>query len=307
MAVAFLLPRSFVIVGLLLGELARATAGEPLPPAERAEIYSRATNQFAEAIFYKPIHGTNSDLAFDLAPLLIEEAAATTHRSPGPTNDAGRGQFGALGISNSLPIVDRSRPAIYWTIDSAQLNGRAHTRISYAWCYSVDAPAKTNASLPVQGIRLTLDDHGPPAIWEMLADSSGAELIFVAQSLEHAAAAEFGNPLAGRRYSVERSLESAPNVVVPRVIDDGPMAMGPIVYLSAATHDVGTIICRCMPAQVKKLLDTRTYDLASSESAEPELLLHKTRLQRLSRPAFWPGEAQSRNGLEQCLRLPRTF
>ena len=78
----------------------------------------------------------------------------------------------------------------------------------------------------MQGIRITLNSAGQPAIWEVLADGSGAELIFVSQSLEAAALAEFGKPLPGRRYAIERSVEEAPSVVVARVIDDGPMAHG---------------------------------------------------------------------------------
>jgi len=45
------------------------------------------------------------------------------------------------------------------------------------------------------------------------------------------------------------------------VIDDGPVAMGPIVYLIAGTHSVSTLICRCMPAQAGKILSTSSYEL----------------------------------------------
>ena len=104
-------------------------------------------------------------------------------------------------------------------------------------------------ALPRQGIRITLDARSQPAAWEVLTDTSGLRLIFVSQSLEAAAAAEFGKPLQGRRYAIERDLGQAPGVVVPRVVDDGPVAMGPIVYLCEGTRNVSTVICRCMPAQ----------------------------------------------------------
>ena len=126
----------------------------------------------------------------------------------------------------------------------------------------------------MQGIRITLNSAGQPVIWEVLADSSGAELFFVSQNLEAAAMAEFGKPLPGRRYAIERSVEAAPDVVVARVIDDGPVAMGPIVYLSAGTRAVSTLICRCMPAQARKLLATSTYDLAAIPGRFDELAHH---------------------------------
>src|SRR5512143_4089936 len=46
-----------------------------------------------------------------------------------------------------------------------------------------------------------------------------------------------------------------------RALDDSPVVMGPIVYLSAGSRAVSTLICRCMPAQAKKLVSTSTYDL----------------------------------------------
>jgi hypothetical protein len=72
---------------------------------------------------------------------------------------------------------------------------------------------------------------------------------------------EFGPPLPGRTYSVERSLADAPKVVVARVLDDGPMPMGPMVYLSAGSRNVSTVLCRCMRAQAKNLAGTYTYEL----------------------------------------------
>jgi hypothetical protein len=148
----------------------------------------------------------------------------------------------------------------------------------------------------VQGVRLTLNSVGRPAIWEVLEDSSGAGLVFVSQSLEAAAAARFGKALPGRRFAIERSTQAAPKVVVARVIDDGPVGMGPIVYLSAGTRTVSTLICRCMPAQVKTLRTTAAYDLLPLP-AIPRDLLPLT-------PGFWPGDVATDNRLEKWLRLP---
>ncbi len=159
----------------------------------------------------------------------------------------------------------------------------------------------------MQGIRITLNSAGQPALWEVLTDSSGAELIFVSHSLEAAALAEFGKPLPGRRYAIERSMEEAPNVIVARVIDDGPVAMGPMVYLSAGTRTVSTLICRCMPAQVRKLVATATYDLLPFQSGPTNSLITQANALLKERTAFWPGEHPGEERLEQCLRLPGAF
>jgi hypothetical protein len=209
--------------------------------------------------------------------------------------------------------LDQSRPAVYWQADTVQLARRGHLRFSYVWCYSISESYGSNrgpgaeSGLALQGIRITLNSAGRPALWEVLADSSRAELIFVSHSLESAALAEFGKPLPGRHYAIECSVEKAPNVIVARVIDDGPVAMGPIVYLSAGTRTVSTLICRCMPVQVKKLLATGTYDLLPFQSGPTDSLITQARTLLNERTAFWPGEHPGGDRLEKCLRLPATF
>jgi hypothetical protein len=161
--------------------------------------------------------------------------------------------------------------------------------------------------LPLQGIRTTLNAAGQPVIWEVLADSSRAKLFFVSQTLETAAVAEFGKPLPGRRYAIERSVEAAPNVIVAQVIDDSPTPMGPIVYLSAGTRQVSTLICRCMPAQARKLLATGTYDLLPFQEASANSLIMQARVTLNEREGFWPGDDKSGKRLGACLRLPEVF
>jgi hypothetical protein len=161
--------------------------------------------------------------------------------------------------------------------------------------------------LALQGIRITLNTNGQPVIWEALADNFGAELIFVSQTLEAAALAEHGKPLPGRRYAIERSMKAAPRVIIARVIDDGPVAMGPFVYLSAGTRNVNTLICRCMPAQAKKLLSTSNYELLPLQEMTGQSLLTQTKLLAKKQTAFWPGDQRTDDRLERCLRLPSLF
>jgi hypothetical protein len=266
-----------------------------------AGICQRATNEFAEACFFKPAEAKTNDLAFTLAPLILQEV----NGAPEPLFRPDR--FGTLSLSNGLLALDRSRPAIYWQADTVRLKGKEHVRFAYVWCYALGASGQGESALALQGIRITLNSAGQPVIWEVLADSSGAELIFVSQSLEAAALAEFGKALPTRRYAIERSVEEAPNVVVARVIDDGPVAMGPFVYLSADTRTVSTLICRCMPAQAKKLLATSAYDLLPFPATAAQPLLTQAKVLVREPTAFWPGDQQRDVRLEHCLRLPSAF
>jgi hypothetical protein len=279
-----------------------------------AEIYQRATNEFAEAVFYKPAESEAKDLTFSLAPLILQEVNAAKEHLLLPD------RYGTLSVSNGAPVLDCLRPAIYWEADAVQINGKAFARFSYVWCYAPDAleservqgmtsgaSVQAKPGLPLQGIRITLNSAGQPGIWEVLADSSRAKLFFVSQNLEAAAMAEFGKPLPGRRFAAERSVEAAPDVVVARVIDDNAVAAGPIVYLSVGTRGVSTLICRCMSAQAKKLLATSTYDLLPFHNASTNSLVMQARLVLRERAAFWPGDDTDGTKLEACLRLPKAF
>jgi hypothetical protein len=287
-------------------------------------VYARAANQFAAAMFFKPAAATNAGLASQLAPLIIQEvpdkqgSAASLRgvfgNSPS-VSDIPASSFvirhsslhSPPGAMNTVPGVDVPQSTVFFAADSVQFNGHAHARLSYQWCYSPSHPPGAPPALPRQGIRITLDSRGRPGVWEVLADTSGLRLIFVSQRLEAAAMAEFGKPLPGRRFAIERDLDQAPDVVVPRVIDDGPVAMGPIVYLSEGTRNVSTLICRCMPAQVKQLIATRTFDLTPLEGAVLDAFLATAGTASNAPPVLWPADSHGENGLDHCLRLPAGF
>jgi hypothetical protein len=248
------------------------------------------------------VPGTNSTPAADLAPLIIQEIKTGAKATVGQV-----GQFGTLNDSNGPATLDLARPAVYWEVDSVQINGKPHTQFTYQWCYSLKEQPDRRGSLSWQGVRITLDTQGRPAAWEVLADTSGARLIFVSESLEAAAVAEFGKPLAGRRYVVERGVDDVPGAIVPRLVDDGPIAMGPIVYLCAETHNVSTLICRCMPAQVKHLEATHGFDLHRFTSPLQEALLASPAAAPGAATAFWSAHGHGADGLETWLRLPKAF
>jgi hypothetical protein len=112
---------------------------------------------------------------------------------------------------------------------------------------------------------MTLGRRGYGVTWEILSSEAEGRMIYVSQPLEKAAAAEFGTPLPGRSFSVEPRLEEHPDVVVPRVVGDGPQPMGPFVYLDAAALNVTTLICRCEPSQIGEVPISTHYALRRIE------------------------------------------
>jgi hypothetical protein len=257
---------TLALVGLCV--TACAPKRKPLTFEQRLAIYERSHLQFANAALFKPVEtGPTNTLGFKLAPLLLQEVVDT----------------------NKVAVA----PVVYFQEGTVQLNGSPHDQVTFVWNSPKPAGA-TGVQSTVQGIRITLSASGAPVIWEVLKDDSGAELTFVSQSVEAAALKPFGKPVAGRRFAIEASPETAPDAIVARVIEDGPVPMGPIVHLNAGSHNVSTLICRCMPTQAKNLLATGTYQLRPL--AESKL-----------RPPFGkPGEEAAAR-LQRNLRLPPGF
>ena len=222
----------------------RTTARPALDDDSRREVYERTDLDFEAGVLYKPAEGTAEGAAWTLAPLLIQEIRP------------GRG-------SNT---PDPSGPTIvYYRQSSLQMEGRDHTQWTYLW-------SRPDTEL-AQGIRMTLGEDGFPEVYEVMRDSSGARLIFVAVTLEEEAKDAFGAPLPGRRFAVEPSVEQAPDVVVGACLESGPTPLGPIVYVRERDGNVNTVICRCMPSRVISIPNSETYVLAPLDpGTAPETL-----------------------------------
>jgi hypothetical protein len=250
----------------------------------QAALRQRATNHFAQAFLIKPADAEGGPLHVQLAPLLMME-------KPGPR------------ASPQSPPTPSQNLTVYHLAGTVQIHGKLHARFAYVWHAPAEGDGKTARPDRWQGIRITLDSAGRPSIWEVLADSSGARLVFVADSLEQAAKTQFGLPEVGRTYAVERDGGQTPGLVVARTVEDGPAPMGPFVYTTAQRQDVAVVLCRCAPPQVGTIAGTGYYSLQPL-SAIPEQLADKAA--REGGLAFWPGD-EDRVTIDQLLRLPSSF
>lgn len=232
----------------------------PLAQENPRSLYDGDSLVFEAARLIKPLEETNAALAYALAPLLIQEVKGTNSVTP-------------------------SLREIFFWFGSTHLHGRENPQVSYWWQIeaeeispgarrTINPDGKQKSSL-LQGVRLTLGDSGHPEIYEILTDPSAIAQIYVAQSVEAAARAQFGPALLGRRFAIEAGLAAAPQVVVPRVIADAPAVMGPILYLRAGTHEVATLICRCMDSQARHLAGTGHYTLIATNP--PAAITDQTR------------------------------
>jgi hypothetical protein len=200
-------------------------------------VYDRTDLDLDAGFLFKPAEGTAEGDPWTLAPLLIREVRPEE-------------EVDAAGPPSGTAVV-------YYAPSTVGIGGSEYSQWSYLW----SDPAYPNT----QGIRITVGADGFPAIYEILRDSSGARLIFVAAAVEMRAGEAYGAAMPGRRFAVERSVEQAPDVVVGGVLESGPIPLGPFVYLWGESGNVDTVICRCMPSRVISIPSTTTYDLAPLE------------------------------------------
>lgn len=259
---------------------------------QRAAYHKQPELQFNNGMLLKPDPASSIDTT--LAPLLILEVRT----------DALPGQ-----ASTEQPVVADSDTGhswiVYWDSGEVHLNGRTHGQLMFFW--SAPAAPVREAGPRVEGIRITLDSSGHPVIWEVLSDRSAPRQIFVAESLEKRSRAEHGEPLPGRRFSIERAVDHQPSVVVSRILEDGPVPMGPVVYLEQRQRTIATLLCRCMPAQVQQIIESSNYQL---RSLKPLLKPSSESLSSSQQPTLapWILELQTTPGdLDSLLRLPKIF
>lgn len=212
-----------------------ATAAKPPAAQNREAIYRRVETIFDQAMLLKPVDPADSGSpAVKLTPLLICELAST----------------------NAADLQRVGLREVMFFENDVLVSGKAHQQISFVW--------KQRGGRR-QGIRITLNSGGLPAIWEVLDGGAPEAVVFVSQNLEAAAIREFGGALPGRRFAVERGVAETPDVVVARVNDDAPVAMGPIVHLDAQ-GEITSVNCRCMSTQARQLVATANYELKQSSA-----------------------------------------
>lgn len=273
--------------------------------AQREALRAEALTEFDTATFLKPDEsGCEIEASlFDLAPLILEQVDdkddnAGAHYFGGVTElttmlgpqawglPFPQGGPAARSEGRRQAWPETGRPAVYWKRSFVLLGGSEYDQVVYVWWHR---RRPDNRELgPHQGIRITLGTDGFPVAWEVLGLGDGVKRLFVSSTLEGAARDKFGGPLPGRSFAIERSVDNAPDAVVVRIIEDGPIPMGPYVYLAADAHEVTTLLCRCSPSQVSRIVETDYYSLLPLEYLEESDLDLPDMPDSLARCLRWP-------------------
>lgn len=240
---------ALALVGLgACGADAPASSGEPTDAA--AVLRARAEGRFVSVDFLKP-RSEDPEAGLDpyLAPIVYREVPSAGGSAQDPT------EFGAVELRGGELFVDGAQPTIYYWKDEAELGAARFEQLAFLWFRGA------GEGCAAQGVRVTFDQDGLPAILEPLADTSGLTPLFVTEHVEGAAGERFGPPLAGRAYSAEPDLATRPDVVVVRTLSRGPEPLGPMVYDPADGADVVNLHCRCNPSHIDGIRVTVEYAL----------------------------------------------
>jgi len=214
----------------------------PTVRQRKDELLARTLIEFDQARLYKPNEAGITGAAFNLAPLIMQENAPVSEGAAG-------------SLFEGIP------PTVYTTTSSSVLGGVPHEQVTYRWSCPHLAPIEGKEGLTVRWIRMTLGQDGFPLVWEVGDDTASANMLFLSEPLETAGREVFGGPLPGRRFSVERSIDETPETVVMGMVKDGPIPMGPYIYLASDGCAVTTVLCRCSPSQVNDIIESLYYDL----------------------------------------------
>lgn len=266
----------------------------------RQRVYERTKAEFDRAAFWKPWDSATAIAG--LAPLIVQQVIECSNR------DHTGARFGALvATASGSARVDTRRATVYFRKRAAKLGGVIRDQIEYVWFYASPAVPSGPDAIDFLVLRATLGEDGFPLVWEVDDSASrrdgDLQILFVADSLEALAMDAFGQPLPDRRYVIERNVADAPYTIVAKVLEDGPVPMGPYVYLSAEPPRVTTLLCRCSPSQVQAFTETGYYDLRPLNEIEDVLrrLPSRWALRLLSGDC----DTKDNRSLDETLRWPR--
>ncbi|MCH8913353.1 MAG: hypothetical protein IIA33_07265, partial [Planctomycetes bacterium] len=165
---ALLACSSLLLTSCATGRRMRTTVETP---ATHRQIYALGDLHWPDALYYKPA-GSVSDLDAYAAPLIVQEVQPA-------------GRIGRVRVDeNGRPAVEAGTPTVYYGRSRCTLDGREYEQLIFLWFYAPSVEPEWSSSLPVQGIRITLDSEGLPLLWETMATDQPARIIFASKRLE---------------------------------------------------------------------------------------------------------------------------
>ena len=245
------------------GKTARALLGAPfyIPAAIGAEIADAEATQramttdFEHVVRYEPPgaaqpgnaaeleNASIAQLAAWFAPVFVQQVDPSAAYA---REDDRIGRVCLEGTPENVTVrIDVGRPTVYWAHQQAKVGTRRYEQLVYVAWYprrpALEANDPSAGEIDGVVVRITLDRHHRPAVYEFVRSCGCYHTLWVAEFVEAAARAEFGTADGSRSYAVQRK-DVGRELFMPELVrDDGSRPRRPIVYVSAGEHLVLTI------------------------------------------------------------------
>lgn len=227
------------------------TAIPTCPAAEDAHPWrDRAEQSIDRAVFYKPDPACASADVIGMSPLIV---MARTSPSDGRSQRPPR--LTSVRVANAKLVPGDDPPSVFVVTRDVDIRGVIVRQWTFVWW-----------TLPGDGgdpvltvLRMTLDPRNRPMTWEAVDPRRATVGVFIARSLEQAAASTSGQGPRTRAPALQRG-QPDPPIELARVLADGPVPMGPMVY-GDDRGAVYSVACRCMPSQVRHITGNVYYHL----------------------------------------------
>lgn len=161
------------------------------------------------------------------------------------------------------------QPAVYWIYQKITIGGHEHVQLTYTAWYPAHPKMKAidleEADIDSCVLRVTLDDHNAPVLFETIAACGCFHKAFVEKWVEEASAKQFGAPERGKKYCVERIVKKDIDWEVAGIVDeprDRPRR--PVVFIKAGDHKVLGMGSTAR-LRVPQNADTRRYAMTDYE------------------------------------------
>lgn len=291
--------RTWLVTALICLSCACSEAGgerEREDSVREVDLRARTRVRYESVDMYQPVAGEQTDVDVYMAPVFYRE-----HPAGEPSID-GASEFAQLDFSGDRIALDVSRPTVYTHKGNVSHAGVDHEQLTFVWFRE----GEHANHLEMQGLRMTFDSEGYPAVYEVFDDRSGKSLFYVSKALEEQTRGAMGDPLAGRMYSVEPDADERPDVLMLRLVQQGAEPLGPLLYDAFGGSDLIQLHCRCAPSQLDAIGASVKYDLVAIES------LARAQRLRLAKEMKW-GESATDLGFPApvwpwtSLRLPDAF
>jgi len=228
------------------------------------EHQSLSLEEYPQAYFFKtPIDNEGNQIDL-LAPLIVQ-LASSEHESISDEQRFGR----VMPSSEGPAVIDSDKPTVYKASRTIGLAGHQYEQSLYVWWYAKGdgisrgrgRGREGGSELVPRGIIITFDSEGYPMIWEPYPPTDDWRTLYVSSSLERDVAELLPTLVEGRLHAVESDWKKAPRTFVTRVLSDGPMPMGPYVYLRGTDLRITSVTCRCMDSQIGNYAADFRYEI----------------------------------------------